>query len=282
MKIQIENSHRITALVREAGEALKDLWPKNNSDRQVLEIQEKNDASLVSLADLRSNEILISGLQKLFPGCEIVSEEGTTGKVSSENNNDNLDGYWLIDPLDGTKEFLEGRDNFAVLVAFIDSDHIPIAGWVYFPVRDLLFAAVDGELLPDSDPVTITPQITEHSIYLRSSDMEKELQNLKRLEESALFTPQGKHSGEAFAQFFMGEISGCVLELGRLGIWDIAAPLAVAKACGAKGVTLDNKPYLITRGSKAVEKNTTLVLSHRDTVSELLAQYNKISNEILK
>ena len=94
-------------------------------------IEDKDDGSPVTLADKRSHEILSSTLESLDESIPILSEEG-----DAQNNLSNL--FWLIDPLDGTKEFINRNDEFTVNVALIENGR-PILGVVSYPAINETF-----------------------------------------------------------------------------------------------------------------------------------------------
>ena len=91
-----------------------------------IDVQRKDDDSPLTIADLRSNELISANLKKLFPDIPIISEEGE-GKTNKEEI------FWLIDPLDGTKEFIQKSDEFTINIALI-KDEKPIFGAIYIPV----------------------------------------------------------------------------------------------------------------------------------------------------
>ncbi len=100
----------------------------------------KSDMSPVTAADYESHARIMEVLSG--SGLPIVSEEGQG--FSYEERKD-WDSFWLVDPLDGTKEFIKGNGEYSVNIALIESD-IPIIGVIYIPVKDLLFAAVGTEI----------------------------------------------------------------------------------------------------------------------------------------
>ena len=118
----------------EAGNAILQVY--HSSD---FEVEEKADSSPLTLADRRSHEIIVDNLAGF--DIPILSEEGRT--ISYEKRK-NWDTFWLIDPLDGTKEFVKKNGEFTVNIAMI-SDHKPVAGVIFVPDRDILYFA-SGEV----------------------------------------------------------------------------------------------------------------------------------------
>ena len=110
-----------------AGEAIKDVY------NQAFTVELKTDNSPLTLADKRAHEIIVEGLKET--GLPILSEEGS--QVSYETRK-NWTNYWLVDPLDGTKEFINKNGDFTVNIALI-SNQEPIFGVVYAPVPGFIY-----------------------------------------------------------------------------------------------------------------------------------------------
>ena len=100
-------------------------------------IDEKDDKSPLTEADLASHHCIIAGLKKLTPEIPILSEESIEVPYNTRKQ---WGSYWLIDPLDGTKEFINKNGEFTVNIALIE-DYRPILGVVYVPVKDITYAA---------------------------------------------------------------------------------------------------------------------------------------------
>ncbi|MTW14103.1 3'(2'),5'-bisphosphate nucleotidase CysQ [Pseudoduganella eburnea] len=113
----------VVALAQKAAEAIMDIYQAEELSWTV-----KCDASPVCQADLLAHEILLAGLAKLTPGLAVVSEEGS----DSAPERPIAGQFWLIDPLDGTKEFISRNDEFTVNVALVD-DGRPVFGVVVAP-----------------------------------------------------------------------------------------------------------------------------------------------------
>ena len=127
----------VTGLVREAGRATMAYYDTGVSAG----VREKDDRSPVTLADEVAHEILVRGLERLAPGTPVISEEA---EAASFDRRQSWRRFWLVDPLDGTKEFIKRRAEFTVNVALIE-DGEPVLGAVLAPALDLLYWAVKGE-----------------------------------------------------------------------------------------------------------------------------------------
>ena len=126
---------RVTALARESGRAIltiyQDLHPQ---------VEYKLAHSPVTQADLVSHQILQNGLTCLVPRLPVLSEEAVEVPFEERKS---WRHFWMIDPLDGTKEFLRRTGEFTVNIALIEDDR-PILGVVYAPVIDKLYFAARG------------------------------------------------------------------------------------------------------------------------------------------
>jgi 3'(2'), 5'-bisphosphate nucleotidase len=126
---------RVTALAYESGRAILAIYQDPNP-----QVNYKLDHSPVTQADLASHHILQAGLARLEPHWLVLSEE--SAEVPFEERK-SWRHFWMIDPLDGTKEFLRRTGEFTVNIALIEDDR-PILGVVYAPVFDKLYFAARG------------------------------------------------------------------------------------------------------------------------------------------
>jgi 3'(2'), 5'-bisphosphate nucleotidase len=127
----------VTGLAREAGRATMAYYDGATSS----EVRQKEDRSPVTLADEVAHRILVEGLRRIDPSTPVVSEEAEAAAYETRSG---WRRFWLVDPLDGTKEFIKRRAEFTVNVALIE-DGEPVLGVVLAPALDLLYWAVKGE-----------------------------------------------------------------------------------------------------------------------------------------
>jgi 3'(2'), 5'-bisphosphate nucleotidase len=116
--------------------------------REILEVyqtefsvENKDDNSPLTAADMASHEVIISGLTQLTPDIPILSEESATIPYKTRQT---WQRYWLVDPLDGTREFVKRNGEFTVNIALIEN-HQTILGVVYVPATQLCFYARKGQ-----------------------------------------------------------------------------------------------------------------------------------------
>jgi len=120
-----------------AGEKILEIY---NEDSDV-ELQYKSDHSPLTKADKASNDIICAGLNALSTIYPIISEEN---KVIEYSTRKDFEYAWMVDPLDGTKEFIKRNGDFTVNIALIHNGH-SIAGVVYIPVTKELYYAIEGQ-----------------------------------------------------------------------------------------------------------------------------------------
>jgi 3'(2'), 5'-bisphosphate nucleotidase len=121
-------------VIRIAGEASNAILQVYNSD---FAITQKDDDSPLTAADLASHETIVHGLTSITPGIPILSEESASLPWSERKK---WQTYWLVDPLDGTREFIKRNGEFTVNIALIH-DHRPVLGVVHVPVSHCCYYA---------------------------------------------------------------------------------------------------------------------------------------------
>jgi 3'(2'), 5'-bisphosphate nucleotidase len=119
----------VVQLAKKAGDAIMDIYDRDFS------VDIKADDSPLTEADLAAHNCIINGLNKITPELPQLSEESANIPWPTRQHWNN---YWLIDPLDGTKEFIKRNGEFTVNIALI-SNNQPIWGVVYAPAKDLLY-----------------------------------------------------------------------------------------------------------------------------------------------
>src|SRR5690606_5708507 len=102
------------------------------------EVERKADASPLTAADLAAHHLIIDALAALTPDLPVLSEEAANIPWEERQL---WSRYWLVDPLDGTREFIKRNGEFTVNIALID-EGVPVLGVVYVPVLDLLYCGV--------------------------------------------------------------------------------------------------------------------------------------------
>lgn len=124
--------YQLLELARNAGQEVLKVYAQDFA------IAYKEDNSPLTAADRASNEVIVDGLSRIFPGIPIISEELRQTDWAQRKN---WRQCWLVDPLDGTKEFIKKNGEFTVNIALIENS-APIFGVVYAPVPDVLYYGV--------------------------------------------------------------------------------------------------------------------------------------------
>jgi len=139
------NIHDIVAIAKEAGNAIMKIY------KQDFEVEYKKNSSPLTLADMEANNIIVDGLNKLSVNLPILSEEGNEIPYKDRKH---WNYFWLVDPLDGTKEFVKKNDEFTINIALINKD-MPVLGVIYAPALGVCYwakqhkgAFKDGKKLP--------------------------------------------------------------------------------------------------------------------------------------
>jgi len=130
----------VASLIREvAATVVMPLWRRLEPH----EIIEKSKGDLVTRADHEAEAALIRGLTALAPGVPVVGEEGAASDATMLADLHELPAVWVVDPVDGTQNFVRGQDRFAVMVALLRHGVVN-AGWVYLPALGKMVIAEAG------------------------------------------------------------------------------------------------------------------------------------------
>jgi 3'(2'), 5'-bisphosphate nucleotidase len=221
----------VVGLARQAGHATMTYYGDAAAD-----VREKSDQSPVTLADEAAHGILVQGLRELDPDIPVVSEEG---EIASFETRRGWRRFWLVDPLDGTKEFIKRRAEFTVNVALIDNGE-PVLGVVLAPALDLLYWAVKGggawreeksaaaERIYSTAPAPGTPLTVVESLSHPSPELEEYLRTIP--------VRQRVKAGSSLKFCWVAEGRADVYpRLGPTMEWDVAAGDCVYRQSGRNG-----------------------------------------------
>jgi len=235
MEIDIE---ALKAIARRAGEAIMEIY---GEDDFVVEV--KDDNSPLTAADKVSHEVIVNGLLKHWPEIPILSEEGANIPYEERRN---WQRFWLVDPLDGTKEFIKRNGEFTVNIALIEGGS-PVAGIVYVPAQDKLYSGVEGEAYVqeggEQQPKPIKVRKPDFGKGLTvvmsrshpSPELEEYLQNVNVAEALPV--------GSSLKLCVVAEgIADLYPRLGPTMEWDTAAGHAVVLAAGGRVETPAGEP----------------------------------------
>jgi 3'(2'), 5'-bisphosphate nucleotidase len=189
--------------------------------------QGADERAIKDAGDLRSHEWLVRELASARPDDAVLSEEGKDDAARLAASR-----VWIVDPLDGTREFGEGRDDWAVHVA-LAVDGVPVAGAVALPGLGLTLSSVPASVLPprpDETPVRVVVSRTRPPAL--ATAVAEAL--------GGVLVPMGSAGAKAMA-VVRGEVDVYVHGGGQFE-WDNCAPAAVALAAGAHVSRLDGSP----------------------------------------
>ncbi|MDX1618928.1 MAG: 3'(2'),5'-bisphosphate nucleotidase CysQ [Balneolaceae bacterium] len=126
---------QIIEMAKRAGEATLEYYA------QEIEVEMKEDNSPLTQADLAAHEIIMEALREIDPETPVISEEGG---IPSYEERKGWSAFWMVDPLDGTKEFIKKNGEFTINIARIEQGE-PVLGVVYAPAKSVLYHARKGE-----------------------------------------------------------------------------------------------------------------------------------------
>jgi len=227
----------IEQLASEAGEAIMQVY------RRDFAVEIKADNSPLTEADKAAHEIIARGLQALTPDVPILSEEDTQSFKGA-----NAQGfYWLVDPLDGTKEFIKRNDEFTVNIALIEEER-PVLGVVVAPALKLAYLAARGlgAFKADDDgqwqPIrAASPPLKGQLWRVLGSRSHTDSRLSSWLGELGEYRLQPM--GSSLKACFIAEGNADVYpRFGPTSLWDTGAAQAVVEQAGGRVVTFDDQP----------------------------------------
>lgn len=254
----------------EAGEKIMEIY------QQDFQVFEKEDLSPLTEADKLSNEIICSHIQET--GIPIISEENK--QIGYEIRKD-WNVCWLVDPIDGTKEFIKRNVEFTVNIALIENG-MPVLGVIYVPVtRELFYADVNKGF---SKKVVVDSQIElldfDTSVELKKSDAKTDLIRIvgsrsHMNEETLTFLNQVKENSKKDVEIVSkgSSLKFCLIAEDKADIyprfaptmeWDTAAAHALCKALGISVQSYPNGEELVY--NKKDLKNPWFLCKHKEIV----------------
>ena len=236
-----------------------------NAGKISLELREKgltkkikSDNTPVSNGDIEVNKLITNKIKELTPSIPIVSEESSDNK-----SQDNLKDFWLIDPIDGTYDYINNLDEFTINAGLIINNQ-PVAGLICAPAKKRMFYSYGKELAFEL--------INEEEVKLESNNFNKN--EIKFVSYSNKIKPEIEKihkklnvkkyvrmkSSLKFCVIAAGEYHGYVAEP-RACEWDIAAGHAILKHAGGNVTDFDGKEILY---GKKDFKNPSLILKNKN------------------
>lgn len=238
------NRRRLDQLLeisRRAGSAILEIYARDFS------VVEKADSSPLTQADLAAHHLICAALAELDPDTPVLSEESVDIPFSERRR---WQEYWLVDPLDGTREFVKRNGEFTVNIALILNHvpvmgvvHVPVSGKTYFGARELGAFRRDGEKdaveiscrRPSAKPVIVVGSRSHGNPGLAQRLNAIGTYELISMGSSLKFCLVAEGKADFYPRF------------GPTSEWDTAAGQAVVEAAGGRVTTLDGWPLLYNR-----------------------------------
>ena len=204
-------------------------------------VERKDDRSPLTAADLAAHHLIVDGLRALTPDLPVLSEE-SAGVPWEERSR--WTRYWLVDPLDGTREFVKRNGEFTVNIALID-DHRPVLGVVQVPVSGLVAWAVSGQgawqVVADGEPQRLRTRARAEPLVVAGSRSHGDARQASLLDRVGPHELVPLGSSLKFLRIAAGE-ADLYLRLGPTSEWDTAAAQCVLEEAGGAVLDLDGRP----------------------------------------
>jgi 3'(2'), 5'-bisphosphate nucleotidase len=199
----------------------------------------------VTLADKHANELIVNALASRFPGELIISEEAPPEALAPER-------MWLVDPIDGTKDFIRGADGFSVMIGLVIAGR-PVLGVVHQPaVPRTFYASPDGAFV-DGTPLAVSPIASAAEARLvasashRTPDIDRVKQTLGIADEQNVGSV-----GVKLCLIALGARDLYVNPTAKTKAWDTCAPEAILARAGGRLTDLFGNPVDYTRELRQV------------------------------
>lgn len=244
----------VVDIARKAGERILEIYHDPSQD---WEVEAKSDSSPLTLADRESHIVICEGLQKAFPEIPILSEESTS---EEQENRRSWNTFWLVDPLDGTKEFIKRNGEFTVNIALIENGQTTM-GVVFVPVQDEMYYASKGKgayLISNSSE----PQLLSTKTYEKGQKGVKIVCSRSHLNEATrtfveqFNEPELMPTGSSLK--FMLVAKGDAHVYPRLGPtmeWDTGAAQCVVEESGGKVIEHPGENHLLYNKESLLNPN---------------------------
>jgi 3'(2'), 5'-bisphosphate nucleotidase len=219
--------HAIAEIARHAGAAILEIYSQDFA------VERKADASPLTEADLAAQRVIMAGLKALDPSVPVLSEEA---RAASWVERQHWSRYWLVDPLDGTREFVKRNGEFTVNIALIQ-DHEPVLGVVLAPVTGELYAAArhQGAWLQTAEAAPWqslhTRKLAEPAVAAGSRSHGADAQSMLEALLDGEYQPLPMGSSLKFCLIARGD-ADIYLRLGATSEWDTAAAQCVLEEAG--------------------------------------------------
>lgn len=239
----------ISHLLRMAGDSIMNIYRSGEFRTAV-----KKDNSPVTAADLISEKIIINGLHQVTPGIPVVGEE----KYSKSGVQHFPPSCWIVDPLDGTKEFIKRNDEFAICLARMKNSVVE-EGYIYAPATATLWFAIKGKGVAKSEKerlISLPSEVSDEDYILlmsRSHHSDADREQIKRIKKRIPLKAVYQGSAIKFGRLAEGT-GDLYLKSSSLSVWDIAAGTLILTESGGEVISLKTgKPISFSSGLIAAD-----------------------------
>lgn len=209
-----------------------DIYQRGQFEKQI-----KTDNTPVTSADLAAHKLVLERLTELTPDIPVLSEEDATIPLEERQQ---WERYWLVDPLDGTQEFIAGSGDFATIIALVENNH-PVMGVVYAPVSGVVYYASRRQgawkITPEGETVSISTHKHEgptQSIAVAISRRQDIRAITNRLDPALNYDLVPLGSAALKSCLVAEGAVDCYLRLGPTGEWDTAATQCIVEEAGGR------------------------------------------------
>ena len=239
---------KLINISKNAGDTIMDIYETE------FDVNFKSDQSPLTKADILSNKIICQSLRKITPDIPILSEESSDIPY---NERSKWNQYWLVDPLDGTKEFINKNGEFTTNIAFMKNNR-PIFGMIYAPVLDEIYWGsiengsfmLKGNKFKDIEQIKVNNKSRGSLKIVKSrSHPSEDLNNLMKKLDSYELIEIG--SSLKFCLVAKGD-ADCYPRFGPTSEWDTAAGEAIVLSAGGRVIDLENQPIKYNKGSSFI------------------------------
>lgn len=257
------------ALAKTAGNAILQYYGKQKQD---LAISQKTDRTPLTAADLKAHQVIAAGLKTLTPDLPVLSEEGEIAAYAVRRL---WQRYWLVDPLDGTRGFIQGLADFTVNIALIEKGR-PMLGVIYVPVSkvcyyasaafgafkltatDALIPLSAAKWQPDSYRVILGRHLSKSGV-LSIFQEAPGCRQIHRLNSSLKFCYLAEGNADIYPRF------------GLTGEWDTAAGQCILEEAGGCVLNLQNEPLMYNAKDSLI--NPAFVALGDPTAAETIIKF---------
>ncbi|MGB2078503.1 MAG: 3'(2'),5'-bisphosphate nucleotidase CysQ [Vibrio sp.] len=230
----------IIGLAREAGQCILSIYKKKDYTAYT-----KDDDTPVTSADYAAHKLIVKRLQQLTPDIPILSEEDAEIDLDTRNQ---WERYWLIDPLDGTQEFIARSGDFATVIALVEHNE-PVMGVVYAPVSGVTYYAYHKKgawKIPELDESirihSHKHELDDQSISIAISRRQNIDRITTKLSPSRNYELVPLGSAALKACLVAEGAVDCYLRLGPTGEWDTAATQCIVQEAGGRILSTKLEP----------------------------------------